>query len=73
MYNSGEDHIEPSEKIFQTGSGVFQTDSGKWYAMVNPYTTRSGTVYYTIDWKELFLKSNANTPQLLIVIFCSLR
>lgn len=69
LYNSGEDHIEPSEKIFQTGSGVFQTDSGKWYAMVNPYTTRSGTVYYTIDWKELFLKSNANTPQLLIVIF----
>ena len=69
LYNSGKEHIELSEELFQAGSGVFQTDSGKWYAMVDPYTTHGGTVYYTIDWKELFLRSNANTPQLLIVIF----
>ena len=69
LYNSGEEHIELTEEIFQAGSGVLQTESGKWFAMVDPYTNRSGTVYYTIDWKELFLKSNANTPQLLIAIF----
>ena len=66
--NSGEEHIELPEEIFQAGSGVFQTDTGKWYAMVDPFTTRGGTVYYTIDWKELFLKSNASTPQLLTAI-----
>ena len=65
LYHSGEEHIELPEEIFQAGSGVFQTDTGKWYAMVDPFTTRGGTVYYTIDWKELFLKSNASTPQLL--------
>ena len=69
LYNSGEEHIALTKEIFQTGSGVLQTESGKWFAMVDPYTNRSGTVYYTIDWKELFLKSNANTPQLLIAIF----
>lgn len=68
LYNSGEEHIELPEEIFQAGSGVFQTDTGKWYAMVDPFTTRGGTVYYTIDWKELFLKSNASTPQLLTAI-----
>ena len=68
LYHSGEEHIELPEEIFQAGSGVFQTDTGKWYAMVDPFTTRGGTVYYTIDWKELFLKSNANTPQLLTAI-----
>ena len=36
--------------------------------MDRPFTTRGGTVYYTIDWKELFLKSNASTPQLLTAI-----
>ena len=69
LYNSGEEHIELTEEIFQAGSGVLQTENGKWFAMVDPYTNRSGTVYYTIDWKELFLKSNANTLQLLIAIF----
>lgn len=73
LYNSGEEHIELPEEIFQAGSGVFQTDTGKWYAMVDPFTTRGGTVYYTIDWKELFLKSNASTPQLLTAICSSLR
>lgn len=68
LYHSGEEHIELPEEIFQAGSGVFQTDTGKWYAMVDPFTTRGGTVYYTIDWKELFLKSNASTPQLLTAI-----
>lgn len=68
LYHSGEKHIELPEEIFQAGSGVFQTDTGKWYAMVDPFTTRGGTVYYTIDWKELFLKSNASTPQLLTAI-----
>lgn len=68
LYHSGEEHIELPEEIFQVGSGVFQTDTGKWYAMVDPFTTRGGTVYYTIDWKELFLKSNASTPQLLTAI-----
>lgn len=68
LYHSGEEHIEHPEEIFQAGSGVFQTDTGKWYAMVDPFTTRGGTVYYTIDWKELFLKSNASTPQLLTAI-----
>ena len=68
LYRSGEEHIELPEEIFQAGSGVFQTDTGKWYAMVDPFTTRGGTVYYTIDWKELFLKSNASTPQLLTAI-----
>ena len=68
LYYSGEEHIELPEEIFQAGSGVFQTDTGKWYAMVDPFTTRGGTVYYTIDWKELFLKSNASTPQLLTAI-----
>lgn len=68
LYHSGEEHIELPEEIFQAGSGVFQTDTGKWYAMVNPFTTRGGTVYYTIDWKELFLKSNASMPQLLTAI-----
>ena len=69
LYNSGEEHIALTEEIFQAGSGVLQTENGKWFAMVDPYTNRGGTVYYTIDWKELFLKSNANTPQLLIAIF----
>lgn len=68
LYHSGEKHIELPEEIFQAGSGVFQTDTGKWYAMVDPFTTRGGTVYYTIDWKELFLKSNASMPQLLTAI-----
>lgn len=68
LYHSGEEHIELPEEIFQAGSGVFQTDTGKWYAMVDPFTTRGGTVYYTIDWKELFLKSNASMPQLLTAI-----
>lgn len=68
LYHSGEEHIELPEEIFQAGSGVFQTDTGKWYAMVDPFTTRGGTVYYTIDRKELFLKSNASTPQLLTAI-----
>ena len=68
LYHSGEEHIELPEEIFQAGSGVFQTDTGKWYAMVDPFTTCGGTVYYTIDWKELFLKSNASTPQLLTAI-----
>lgn len=68
LYHSGEEHIELPEEIFQAGSGVFQTDTGKWYAMVDPFTTRGGTVYYTIDWKELFLKSNASMPQLLMAI-----
>lgn len=68
LYHSGEEHIELPEEIFQAGSGVFQTDTGKWYAMVDPFTTRGGTVYYTIDWKELFLKSNDSTPQLLTAI-----
>lgn len=68
LYHSGEEHIELPEEIFQAGSGVFQTDTEKWYAMVDPFTTRGGTVYYTIDWKELFLKSNASTPQLLTAI-----
>lgn len=68
LYHSGEEHIELPEEIFQAGSGVFQTDTGKWYAMVDPFTTRGGMVYYTIDWKELFLKSNASTPQLLTAI-----
>lgn len=68
LYHSGEEHIELPEEIFQAGSGVFQTDTGKWYTMVDPFTTRGGTVYYTIDWKELFLKSNASTPQLLTAI-----
>lgn len=68
LYHSGEEHIELPEEIFQAGSGVFQTDTGKWYAMVDSFTTRGGTVYYTIDWKELFLKSNASTPQLLTAI-----
>lgn len=68
LYHSGEEPIELPEEIFQAGSGVFQTDTGKWYAMVDPFTTRGGTVYYTIDWKELFLKSNASTPQLLTAI-----
>ena len=68
FYHSGEKHIELPEEIFQAGSGVFQTDTGKWYAMVDPFTTRGGTVYYTIDWKELFLKSNASMPQLLTAI-----
>lgn len=68
LYHSGEEHIELPEEIFQAGNGVFQTDTGKWYAMVDPFTTRGGTVYYTIDWKELFLKSNASTPQLLTAI-----
>ena len=68
LYHSGEEHIELPEEIFQAGSGVFQTDTGKWYAMADPFTTRGGTVYYTIDWKELFLKSNASTPQLLTAI-----
>jgi len=68
LYHSGEEHIELPEEIFQAGSGVFQTDTGKWYAMVDPFTTRGGTVYCTIDWKELFLKSNASTPQLLTAI-----
>lgn len=68
LYHSGEEHIELPEEIFQAGSGVFQTDTGKWYAMVDPFTTRGGTVYYTIDWKELFLKSNASMPQLLTTI-----
>ena len=68
LYHSGEEHIELPEELFQAGSGVFQTDTGKWYAMVDPFTTRGGTVYYTIDWKELFLKSNASTPQLLTAI-----
>lgn len=68
LYHSGEEHIELPEEIFQAGSGVFQTDTGKWYAMVDPFTTRGGAVYYTIDWKELFLKSNASTPQLLTAI-----
>ena len=68
LYHSGEEHIELPEEIFQAGSGVFQTDTGKWYAMVDPFTTRGGTVYFTIDWKELFLKSNASTPQLLTAI-----
>ena len=68
LYHSGEEHIELPEEIFQAGSGVFQTDTGKWYAMVDLFTTRGGTVYYTIDWKELFLKSNASMPQLLTAI-----
>ena len=68
LYHSGEKHIELPEEIFQAGSGVFQTDTGKWYAMVDPFTTRGGAVYYTIDWKELFLKSNASMPQLLTAI-----
>lgn len=68
LYHSGEEHIELPEEIFQAGSGVFQTDTGKWYAMVDSFTTRGGTVYYTIDWKELFLKSNASMPQLLTAI-----
>lgn len=68
LYHSGEEHIELPEEIFQAGSGVFQTDTGKWYAMVDPFTTRGGTAYYTIDWKELFLKSNASMPQLLTAI-----
>lgn len=68
LYNSGKEHVELPDAVIQNGSGVFQTDSGRWFAAVDPFTERGGTVYYTISWQELFLRSNANTPQLLIAI-----
>lgn len=68
LYNSGKEYISLPDTILQNGKGVFKTDSGKWFAAVDPFTERGGTVYYTISWPELFVKSNANISQLLIVI-----
>ncbi len=68
LYNSGTEHIELLDEVIQKGSGVFKTDSGRWFATIDPFTERGGTVYYTISWAELFWKSNTNTPQLLIAI-----
>lgn len=68
LYNSGKEYISLPDTILQNGKGVFKTDSGKWFAAVDPFTERGGTVYYTISWPELFVKSNANISQLLIAI-----
>lgn len=68
LYCSGEQPRGLPNNIEQSGRGVFRNEEGWWYAAVDPYTRASGTVYYTIDWWELFVKSSGTMRTLLLVI-----
>lgn len=68
LYFTGSQPCSLPEEIIVNGSGVFETETGRWYAAVDPYTRESGTVYYMIEWRELFWSASSNARTLLLVI-----
>lgn len=68
IFSSGETVFFLNDELAPGESGVLRRAGKRCYVGVSPQSTRGSRVFYSVDYRELFLKSHRSTPLILLLV-----